>query len=100
MTLLTGEQIAAILGAADEHFRALAALRLGEAAGLQVGDVDYLRWVLLVHRQVQRAGGSAVEVRVPEYGSERTAFAPDALLELLAEHVAQHRAKTRHGGCS
>ena len=42
---------------------AFAGLRLGVAAGLQVGDVDYLRRVLLVRRQVQRAPGGAVEVR-------------------------------------
>ena len=69
MTLPTNDQVGAILGAADERFRALmalaafAGLRLGEAAGLQVGDVDYLRRVLLVRRQVQRAPGGAVEIR-------------------------------------
>ena len=47
MTLPTSDQVGAILGAADERFRALVALaafaglRLDEAAGLQVGDVDY-----------------------------------------------------------
>ena len=74
MTLPTNDQVGAILGAADERFRALmalaafAGLRLGEAAGLQVGDVDYLRRVLLVRRQVQRAPGGAVEVRHPASG--------------------------------
>ena len=97
MTLPTSDQVGAILGAADERFRALmalaafAGLRLGEAAGLQVGDVDYLRRVLLVRRQVQRAPGGAVEVRAPKYGSERSVFLPDELLELLSRHVATHR---------
>ena len=91
------DQVGAILGPADESFRALVALaafaglRLGEAAGLQVGDVDYLRRVLLVRRQVQRAPGGAVEVRTPKYGSERSVFLPDELLDLLSRHVATHR---------
>ncbi len=95
--LPTSDQVGAIIGAADERFRALVALaafaglRLGEAAGLQVGDVDYLRRVLLVRRQVQRAPGGAVEVRAPKYGSERSVFLPDELLELLSRHVAAHR---------
>jgi len=70
---------------------AFAGLRLGEAAGLQVGDVNYLRRILLVRRQVQRAPGGAVEVRAPKYGSERSVFLPDELLELLSRHVATHR---------
>ncbi len=97
MTLPTSYQVAAVLAAADERFRALVALaafaglRLGEAAGLQVGDVDYLRRVLLVRRQVQRAPGGAVEVCAPKYGSERSVYLPDELLELLSRHVAMHR---------
>jgi len=71
MTLPTSDQVAAVLAAADERFHALVALaafaglRLGEAAGLQVGDVDYLRRVLFVRRQVQRAPDGAVEIRPP-----------------------------------
>jgi len=53
--------------------------------------VDYLRRVLLVRRQVQPAPGGAVEVRAPKYGSERSVFLPDELLELLSRHVAVHR---------
>ncbi len=74
MTLPTNDQVGAVLAAADERFRALVALaafaglRWGEAAGLQVGDVDYLRRLLVVRRQVQRArgrcrGGATSEVR-------------------------------------
>jgi len=46
MSLPTNDQVAAILGAADERFRALVALaafaglQLVHVAGLQVGDVD------------------------------------------------------------
>jgi integrase len=66
---------------------AFAGLRLGEAAALQVGDIDFLRREIKINRQVQRATGSGVEIRAPKYGSERTVYAPDGLLELLSEHL-------------
>jgi len=53
------EQVGRILGGADDDFRgfvalcAFAGLRLGEAAGVQVGDVDFLRRQLAVSRQLQ-----------------------------------------------
>lgn len=59
--------------AADESFQpflglcAFAGLRLGEAAGIQVGDIDFLRRTLNISRQVQRG-----EIRAPNYGSERS----------------------------
>lgn len=52
-----------------------------ETAALQVGDVDFLR------RQVQRPD-EAFEIRLPKYDSERTVHVPDALLQMLSEHVA------------
>ena len=96
----TSDQVGAVLVAADERFRALVALtafaglRLGEAAGVQVADVDYLRRLLVVCRQVQRGLGGAVQVRPPKYGSERSVFLPDELLQLLTRHVAAHRPGT------
>lgn len=93
MQIPAAEQVRALMAAADPGFRAFVALaafagmRLGEIAGLQVGDVDYLRRTLAVTRQVQRERGTAVEIRAPKYGSERTVFVPDDLLELLARHV-------------
>jgi integrase len=93
MRLPTAEQVCALMTAADPGFRAFVALaafaglRLGEIAGLQVGDVDYLRLALSVTRQVQRERGTAVEIRAPKYGSERTVYVPDELVELLARHV-------------
>jgi integrase len=56
---------------------ALGGLRLGEAAALQFGDVDYDGRLLQVRRQVQRAGGKKVEVRLPKYGSERAVPMPE-----------------------
>lgn len=97
MTLPTGEQVAAVLNAVQPEYEAFVAvaafagLRLGEAAGLQVGDVNFLRRELAVERQVQRAKGGAVEVRPPKYGSERRVYLADGLVEMLARHVEQHR---------
>jgi len=66
---------------------AFAGLRLGEAAAVQLDDVDFLRRTLAVSRQVQRVNGSAVEIRAPKYGSERTVFLASALVKILARHV-------------
>jgi integrase len=93
MAIPTPEVVRSILAASEPRFRAFvglcafAGLRLGEAAALQVGDVDFLRRQVHVRRQVQRLEG-AVEIRLPKYNSERTIHVADALLEMLAEHVA------------
>lgn len=93
MTLPSVEQVGAILEAADEAFEpflalcAFAGLRLGEAAAVQVGDIDFLRKRLQVSRQVQRttkAGG--IEIRPPKYNSERTVYLANDLVLLLAKH--------------
>lgn len=97
MVLPTVEQLASILEAAPPPFApfvalaAFAGLRLGEIAGLQVPDVDFLRRSITVQRQVQRAEGGGVEVRAPKYGSERVVYTSERLLGLLAQHLADHR---------
>ena len=96
MTLPTPAQVGAILGAAEGPFRAFvglcgfAGLRLGEAAAVRVGDVDFLRRTLTVARQVQRAPGGAIELRAPKYGSERQVYLAPSLVDLLAGHVTAH----------
>src|SRR3954454_19433278 len=96
MTLPTPAQVGAILEAADGPFRAFvglcgfAGLRLGEAAAVRVGDIDFLRRTLTVARQVQRAPGGAIELRAPKYGSERQVYLAPSLIDLLARHVAAH----------
>ena len=55
-----------------------------------MSDIDFLRKEIRVERQVQRANGGQVEIRPPKFGSERTIYAPDGLLELLAEHIRLH----------
>lgn len=97
MTIPTPAQVGSLLAVADEPFApfialcAFAGFRLGEAAAVQVGDVDFLRRTLAVSRQVQRENGGGVEVRAPKYGSERSVFLSDALVTMLAEHIARYR---------
>lgn len=94
MVLPTTEQVRALLDAAPAWFRvfialaAFAGLRLGEAAGAQLGDVDFLRRTLQVARQVQRGPGGTVEITPPKYGSERPVFLAVGLVELLSVHAA------------
>jgi integrase len=93
MTIPTVEQVGALMSSAAELFQpfvalcAFAGLRLGEAAAVQVGDIDFLRRTLHVQRQVQRADRRQVEIRAPKYGSERAVYLPDELLAMLARHA-------------
>ncbi len=96
MTIPSIEEVGALVTAADDSFRAFVALcafaglRLGEAAAVQVADIDFLRRQLTVARQVQRAGDRQVEIKAPKYGSERVIYLPDELTTLLGQHVEAH----------
>lgn len=96
MSIPTTAEIGKVLNAADGPFRAFVALcafaglRVGEGAGLQVGDIDFLRRTLTVSRQIQREVGG-FEVRAPKYGSERSVYLAPALVSMLTEHVARYR---------
>jgi integrase len=96
MSIPTPEEVGQLMAVADERFQpfialcAFAGLRLGEAAGVQLGDVNFLRKSLKVSRQIQRVNGGAIDVRAPKYGSERVVYLADSLVNVLAEHVAAH----------
>ena len=96
MSIPTPEDVGQLMAVADERFQpfialcAFAGLRLGEAAGVQLGDIDFLRRSLKASRQVQRVNGGAIDVRAPKYGSERVVYLADSLVNVLAEHVAAH----------
>ena len=96
MTLPTTAQVASIIRDAEPWFRAFislaafAGLRLGEAAALKTSDIDHEALTLDVRRQVQRAGDGKVEIRAPKYGSERTVYLAEGLVELLDDHVQDH----------
>lgn len=82
-------QVRALMDAAEDHYKpflalcAFAGLRLGEACGVRLEDVDFLGRQLHVRRQVQRGG----DVRAPKFESERTIHLPEQLVLLLSEHV-------------
>ena len=97
MSIPIPAEVGTLLREADTKFVAFiglcafGGLRLGEAAALQVGDVDFLKREIHVSRQVQRANGKQIEIRAPKYGSERTIYAPDQLIEAISEHVRLFR---------
>jgi len=96
MAIPTPAEVGDLLGSADDRFTAFVALcafagtRLGEAAGLRVGDIKFLTKEIRIERQVQRANGGAVEIRPPKYGSVRTVYVPDEVLHILSEHIRLH----------
>jgi integrase len=94
MTIPTPEEVGQLLAVADDRFQtfvalcAFAGLRLGEAAAVQMGDLNFLRKTLSVGRQIQRVNGGTIDVRAPKYGSERVVYLADSLVDLLARHIA------------
>ena len=55
-------------------------------------DVDFLKREIHVPPAVQRAGGiTRWRSGHPSTGSERTVYAPDLLLAVLAEHIRAYR---------
>lgn len=94
MQIPTPEELGRVLEACSEEFRpfvavcAFAGLRLGEAAGLQLHDVDFLRRTIAVRRQVQGQVRGDVDVVPPKAGSERVVYVPEALTTMLSGHGA------------
>lgn len=93
MAIPTAQGVGAALREAPEWFApfigvcTFAGLRLGEASGLQLADVDFLRPTIRIDRQVQGATSKTVEIVPPKYGSEGTVYVPEALTKMLARHV-------------
>ncbi|MEU6207139.1 tyrosine-type recombinase/integrase [Micromonospora musae] len=100
ITPLTVDQVDQLSAALPARYRALvpvgagAGLRQGEAFGLQVADVDYLRRTLSVDRQVQpAAGGTVVEGPLKNRSSYRTVPLGQVVVDALAAHLAGFPAK-------
>lgn len=93
MTIPTTEQVGKALEAAPDWFApfisvcAFAGLRVGEAAGLQLADVDFLRRTIRVSRQIQGSTKASSEVVPPKHGSERVVYVAEELIQALARHV-------------
>ena len=95
MTIPTPEEVGTALEVAAPWFQpfiaacAFAGLRLGEAAGLQIADVDFLRRTLSVRHQLQGETSTTMELVAPKFGSERVVYVPAELVTLFSEHVAR-----------
>ena len=93
MTIPAIEEVGRALSVAPEWFRpfiavcAFAGFRLGEAAGLRLEDVDFLRRTIFVRQQLQGETNATTELVAPKFGSERVVYAPAELIASLAEHV-------------
>ncbi|WP_168706493.1 tyrosine-type recombinase/integrase [Gordonia paraffinivorans] len=91
MQIPTPAEVGQLMDGCTEHLEvmrafvvvcAFAGLRLGEACGLKVSDIDFLRGEIQVARQSQKG-----EIRAPKYGSSRTLYVPQEVVTELAEHV-------------
>jgi integrase len=89
----TVEQITTLAAAVAPRYRALvvllagSGLRIGEALGLDVGDVDFLRRTVKVERQRLRSGQLGPP-KTPK--SARTVPLGSVVVEELAVHLAAH----------
>ncbi|MCF4119956.1 tyrosine-type recombinase/integrase [Antribacter sp. KLBMP9083] len=96
MQIPTVEEVGAALAIAPDPFApviaicAFAGLRIGEVAGLQVRDVDFLRRTIKVDRQLQGNNSKDLVVVPPKYESYRTVHVPEDLTTLLAQHIEAH----------
>jgi integrase len=91
---LAVEEVAAIADAVPDRYRAMVVLaagtglRQGEVFGVQVGDVDFLRRVVHVRRQVKSLPGRPPFLASPKTPSSiRTVPLPEVVLVELAEHL-------------
>lgn len=86
-------QVVALVLAVPERYRALlillagSGLRIGEALGLQVGDVDFLRRTVRVERQRMQSGLMG-PTKTPK--SVRAVPVGQVVIDALAAHVAAH----------
>lgn len=96
---LTVDQVAALAAAMPDRYRAVVVfgaatgLRQGEMFGLQVADVDFLRRMVAVERQVQPAtGGGWVVGPLKNRHSYRTIPVGRVAVNALAAHLAAYPA--------
>jgi integrase len=92
---LSPAEIRALAGEVPPRYRALilllayGGLRVGEAAALRVGDVDFLRGRVYVRRNSVEVGGRLVE-GTPKGGGIRTVVIPRLVVDELSRHVRDY----------
>lgn len=93
----TAERVAAIRAAMPAQYAAMAdcgsglGMRQGEVLGLAADDIDFLRRVVHVRRQVKIVRGKLV-FDLPKGGKERQVPLPESVSFRLAEHIRLHPA--------
>ena len=94
MIIPTTAQVGDALHHAPERFVAFVALcafgglRLGEAGGLRVSDINFMRREVHIQRQVQMATAARTSAR--RSSAARNHLRPRGLVNLLSEHVRLH----------
>ena len=89
------EMVEAVIDALPERYRAIGVvaagcgLRQGEAFGLRVRDIDFLRRQLHVEQQVKIVRGQLV-LEPPKGGKTRSVPLPDTVAAELAEHLRRY----------
>jgi integrase len=91
----TEAQVAAVRAGVPPRWQAMVdcgaglGMRISEVCALAVSDIDWLRRVVHVRRQVQRVGGNLV-FAPPKGGRERAVALPDSVAVALSEHIRAH----------
>lgn len=94
MRFLTPAEITALAEAIDQRYRALVyvgaygGLRIGELAGLQVGDLDMLKGIISVERQVVETAGKLTIGPLKTKASRRKVKVPRPVMDELGAHLA------------
>jgi integrase len=89
----THEQVQAVVAALPARYSAVAVvaagcgLRQGEAFGLRVSDVDFLRHTLHVRQQVKLLADNKPIIAPPKGGKSREVPLPESVGLALAEHI-------------
>jgi integrase len=93
---LTVGQVQALIDATPERFRVVVllgvgcGLRIGEALGLRVAEIDLEAGVLRVSAQLQALPAQPLALRPPKsYSSIRTVPLPETVAAAIAEHLRQ-----------
>jgi integrase len=93
---LTATDLKALLHESPERYRALVlvgavlGLRWGEAIGLRIGDVDFMRRTVTVAQTVEELAGQLKLVpQAKTHSSLRTIAAPAFVINAIAVHIAQ-----------